>query len=300
MSQNEKTFFKVALLTLGVLAFQACGQGFQSSNLQSATSSTIDGPDGRGATLPSGLGTTPDLTGLALSLGQILGLAVTNFPGLSTLAACESISPCTGAGPSTQTITANCSVAGETVTGSTSVSFNSSQCSPFNSSEIAIIPSLNIALSGQSFVVSSAASTDYNGSLSAGGLFASYSLLNGSANLSDLGLHITGSGAHPLDISTHSLSPSTATVNITAGQISLSGGQIVLADNLQHYSATLTPNNLGFGAGCACPTSGSISGPLSGTTTGTLTMTFSATCGAITISAPGVNTTQTVAGCVPL
>ncbi|MGZ3723136.1 MAG: hypothetical protein ACXVA9_09410 [Bdellovibrionales bacterium] len=312
MSQNEKAFFRVAALTLAVLAFQACSKGFQSASLSSAEAEcsgsascaaplTVNPPP---TTSPCIAGfpclNTPNYAALALSIAQIMQVAISNFPGISTLASCETKSACTGAGPSSQTITANCSPSGTNLTGSTLVTFNGGQCSAYNSSDIVVAPNLNLSLAGQTIQISSTAAADYTGPVYVGGIEVAYSITTASGSINNHGLHITGSGAVPIDITTHTSTPFSATVNPFALTANVTGGTIVMADKLGNYTATLVANNLAFASGCACPVSGSLSGNLSGAASGTIALTFNATCGSITTTVNGVSSTATSPGCTPL
>lgn len=290
MSQNENNAYKfllvlsMLLITGTTFAFNACSGGFQSAQSGSDSSANITSSC-PSCSLPST--SSGSFSSMALSLAQLLELAVSNFPGLST---CQAASACTGAGPSSQM----CTATGSLLSGTTTLTYNGANCSFETSNQVNIAANLQLTDSAESLQISSAQSTDYLGGSSGGGILASYSIETGSAQISDQGVHISGTG---IDISTHSTSPATATVNIGTLEVTVNGGQFILSDNTNLYSAAMTFNNLVFGASCACPISGSASGTLSGSTSGTVSMSFNPTCGSMTVTSGGSTSTITVPGC---
>ena len=308
MSQNGNStakyllIFSISTISAVTLSYTACSKGFQSAPGISDGSADISSACTTcGTNTGVGTGTSgTNFSSLALSVSQILELAVSNFPGLATLASCESVSACAGSGPSSESITANCSPAGTSLTGQTTLTFNAAQCSEISSNQITISPNLHFTSSVESFAVSSAQSVDYLGNQSGGGIQAQYSISSATAQISDLGIHLTSTSSSPLDISTHSTAPANATVNILSLQMNVNGGMYIFTDNLAQYSANMTFSNLTFGPGCACPVGGSLSGTLSGSLTGPVSMVFNSTCGSMTVTAKGTTSTSTVPGCTPL
>ncbi len=303
MSHSEKAFIRIATLTLAVLAFQACGKGFHSASHSSEKASSEQlnsfcADCGGGNTLPPVMnGIAPNYSALTLSLEQLMQVTVSNLPGISTLSSCEAKSACTGAGPSSLTISQNCSSGGTSITGSTLVTFNGAQCNPLVSSQIVVAPQINLTTPGQTIQISSTPTADYNGPIYGGGIEVGYSLLSLSGSVNNYGLHITGTGLVPIDVVTHTTSPLTASISPSTLSANITGGTIVLSDKIGGYTATLTASGLTFNTTCACPVSGSFAGNLSGPISGSISLAFGPTCGSVTTTVNGASTTSTSPGC---
>jgi hypothetical protein len=172
-----------------------------------------------------------------------------------------------------------CTIGPATLTGSVGLSFSESNCTMGTLGDT-VTRDANFTLTGP-----------YGGTLavtSPGGGQKVTNLGSGSFSYAVLGMErvaTTPKGTKLFDVSTNTSSPLTVTGTTRSSRV-VNGGTLVVTHNILNYTATLSPSNLTWAAGCNCPISGSWNGTLSGSRTGSYVLAITG-CGTGTVTANG-------------
>jgi hypothetical protein len=292
MNHFEKTYPKAALLILA-LTVSGCAGGFSPSGAVSFSGGANSLASSGSGSSGGGLAGLANSSAITTAISTALGVA-------NSLASNATFGPCSGNGPSSQTMTANYTGSAETVTTSTLLTYSGGSCSPLSSNQITIAPTVNAAMTdGDNFSLTSSPSTNYLGQSIGGGIQVNYNILGDSGSANVLGLHAVTTGSVATDISIHSSSAIDASLSLSAPYFSLTNaGGFVVDDNTDQLSLALAGNGLVWSSStCGCPVGGSLNGTISGSQTGTVSVTFGSTCGSVSLNALGVSSTVTVAQC---